>query len=38
MSEMDAMPVLDPREILAYLNEMGIRNVSGEMLKEFIHG
>lgn len=29
---------LDPREILRYLNNLGIQNISGEVLKYFITG
>lgn len=29
---------LDPREILRYLNHLGIHNVSGQVLKYFITG
>lgn len=29
---------IDAREVLRYLNDLGIRNISGEVLKYFISG
>lgn len=34
----DITSQLDAREILRYLNDLGIRNISGEVLKYFITG
>lgn len=34
----DITSQLDAREILRYLNNLGIRNISGEVLKYFITG
>lgn len=34
----DITAEIDAREILRYLNELGIRNISGEVLKHFITG
>lgn len=29
---------IDPREVLAYLNELGYTNITAQQLKEFIKG
>lgn len=34
----DVTAELDAREILRYLNNLGIQNISGEVLKHFITG
>lgn len=32
------MELLDPKEVLTYLNEKGFHNISAHQLKEFIYG